>query len=184
MPTDPFVEPALADLPRQAPNLAPGVHLPPSRQWVPTRPGDEVSYGQPRGPMFGSPGPNIGYALTLAQRMESQLALAPHEHLADALAVVSELAMKRAALYGRAPVMSDIECAALVLGYLGGAPPEFAKWRSVVVEEAHESYHRRRALCDAVDLDVIRLAPKALSDRLGEIRTGVRRAYDALAIGA
>lgn len=179
MPTDPFVEPGLDDLPRQQRNLAPGVHLPPARAWTPDRPGDEVALGQPRGDLLGSPGPNIGYALTLAARIESQLALAPHEHRADALAVVAELAMKRAASYGRAPVGPDLECAALVLGYLGGCPPELAKWRAVVVEGAHHSYERRRAVCDAVDVDVIRLAPSALSSRLAAVRDEVRRVYDA-----
>ncbi len=178
MSTDPFVEPTLDELPRQEPNLAPGVHMPPARHWVPDRPGDEVAFGQPRGLLLGFPGPNVGYALTLAQRMERELALAPHEHAADALAVVSELAMKRAASYGRAPVMVDVECAALALGYLGGCPPDFAKWRAVAIEGAHENYFRRRGLCDAVDLDVIRLAPRVLSERLPDVRDAVRRTYE------
>lgn len=182
MATDPYVSTPLDDRPRQERNLAPGVHMPPARAWVPNRPGDEVAYGQPRGDLFGSPGPNIGYALTLALRIESQLALAPHEDAADALAVVGELAMKRAASYGRAPVMADIECAALVLGYLGGAEPDFAKWRASVVEGAHESYYRRRALCDAVDIDVVRLAPKALSERLAAVREELRREYERLPV--
>jgi hypothetical protein len=181
MATDPFVAPPLGDLPRQEPNLAPGVHMPPARRWVPDRPGDEVAFGQPRGHLFGSPGPNIGYALTLARRMEGQFTLAPHEHPADVRAVVAELAMKRAASYGRAPVITDLECAALVLGYLGGASPEFAKWREVIAEHAHENYFRRRAVCDAVDLDVIRLAPQALSTRLPDVRDAVRRAHEAAA---
>ena len=99
MAADPFVAPTLDDVPRQEPNLAPGVHMPPARPWVPDRPGDAVSYGQPHGPLFGDPGPNIGYALTLAHRLHDRLHLAPAEHLDDAIAVVSELAMKRAASY-------------------------------------------------------------------------------------
>jgi hypothetical protein len=176
--TDPFVAPPLDDRPRQERNLAPGVHLPAARPWVPARPGDEVVYGQPRGRLLGFPGPNIGFAMTLAERLSTQFVLAPHEHVTDAISVVAEVAMKRAASYGRAPVATDVECAALVLGYLGGSPPEFAAWRATVVHDAHESYTRRRAVCDAVDLDVIRLAPKALSDRLAEVRDEVRRAYD------
>jgi hypothetical protein len=179
MPTDPFVAPPLDELPRQQRNLAPGVHLPAARAWMPDRPGDEVALGQPRGELLGSPGPNIGYALTLAERIEGQFALAPHEHPADARAVVAELAMKRAASYGRAPVSIDLECAALVLGYLGGCPPELAKWRAVAVEDAHHSYTRRRAICDAVDVDVIRLAPSALSTRLKDVREEFRRVYEA-----
>ena len=33
MATDPFVAPTLDDTPRQEPNLAPGVHVPPARGW-------------------------------------------------------------------------------------------------------------------------------------------------------
>ena len=108
MAADPFVAPELDDEPRQLQNLAPGVCMPPARPWYSDRPGDEVAYGQPRGRLFGVPGPNIGYALTLAQRIGERLTLAPHERLDDALAVVSELAMKRAASFGRAPVMADL----------------------------------------------------------------------------
>ena len=100
--------------------------MPPARAWVADRPGDEVAAGQPHGRLFGTPGPNIGYAATLAHRLGDRLALGPGEHLEDALAVVSELAMKRAASFGRAPVLADLDVAALILGYLGGCDPDDA----------------------------------------------------------
>jgi hypothetical protein len=126
--------------------------------------------------MLGAPGPNIGYALALVERARDRIALAPHEHGADAAAVIGELAMKRAASYGRAPVITDIEVAMLLLGYQGGIDPEDAKWRVGAVEGAHESYPRRRALCDAVDLDVLRMAPSAIVPRVTELRAAIRSA--------
>jgi len=174
MPTDPFVSSTLDDAPRQEQNLAPGVHYPAAKPWRADRPGD-VRGGQPRGALLGAPGPNIGYALSLVSRARDRIALAPHEHFADAAAVIGELAMKRAAALGRAPVMADIQCAMLVLGYQGGVDPDFAKWRVQRVAGAHEDYHRRRALCDAVELDALRLAPAALTPRLGEIRASLER---------
>jgi hypothetical protein len=174
---DPFVAPTLDDVPRQEPNLAPGVHLPAARPWVPDRPGDAVAYGQPHGRLLGDPGPNIGYALTLAERLHDRLQLAPTEHLEDAMTVVSELAMKRASSYGRAPVMADLECAALILGYLGGCDPDDALWRAAAVTEAGHDYPTRRAICDAVDLDALRLAPQVLSSRTRELRADVRAAW-------
>jgi hypothetical protein len=102
--------------------------------------------------------------------------LAPHEHLDDATAVVGELAMKRAASYGRAPVMADVESALLVLGYAGGASPDFAAWRAHAVHGAVHDYPRRRGLCDAVDVDIIRLEPRALGGRLAEVRASFRDA--------
>src|SRR5277367_2750813 len=99
MPMDPFVAPELADRPRQETNLAPGVHLPAARDWRADRPGD-LTGGQPTGPLLGRPGPNIGYAIGLARREAPQFKLASNESLTDALAVVSELAMKRSASFG------------------------------------------------------------------------------------
>jgi hypothetical protein len=173
MSTDPFVVARIEDKPRHKQNMAAGVSYPSARSWYADRPGD-VRAGQPRGPSLGVPGPNIGYALTLVERGRERMALAPHEHWSDAAAVVGEVAMKRAASYGRAPVMADVECARLALGYQGGCEPDFAKWRVLMVEGAHESYHRRRALCDAVDLDALRLAPSALDARVAETRRQIR----------
>lgn len=174
MPTDPFVAETLEGAPRHEPNLAPGVHYPPAKAWRADRPGD-VRGGQPRGAFLGAPGPNIGYALSLVSRAKDRIALAPHEHFADAAAVIGELAMKRAAASGRAPVMSDVEAAMLVLGYQGGVDPDFAKWRVLTVAGAHEDYRRRRALCDAVELDALRLAPAALTPRVGDVRVALKQ---------
>lgn len=178
MSNEPHVAVTLGDAPRQEPNLAPGVHYPAARPWRADRPGD-LKGGQPTGAFLGSPGPNIGYALSLMARARDRMALAPHEHVEDATAVVGELAMKRAASYGRAPVMADVECAMLVLGYQGGVDPDFAKWRVHAVEGAHEHYPQRRALCDAVDPDALRLAPAALSSRTTEVRENLRRAAES-----
>ena len=175
MPTDPFVAPTLADAPRQEQNLATGVHLPPARTWRADRPG-EVRGRQPHGQLFGTPGPNVGYALALANRARGRLALVAHERAADALAVVAELSMRRAASFGRAPVMADVEASLLVLGYQGGCDPGFAEWRARAVDGAEEDYPRRRALCNALDTDALRLAPGAASPRVGAIRTALRSA--------
>ena len=175
MSTDPFVATRIEDKPRQKQNMAPGVHYPSARAWHAGRPGD-LEVGQPRGDMLGAPGPNIGYALTLVERGRERTALAPHEHWSDAAAVIGEVAMKRAASFGRAPVMADVETARLALGYQGGCEPDFAKWRVLAVAGAHESYPRRRAICDAVDLDVLRLTPAALDAQVADVRRGIRAA--------
>lgn len=176
MSTDPFVAPGADDAPRQAQNVAPGVAVPPARGWRLHRPGDDVALHQPHGELLGDPGPNIGFALALVHRAESQFALAPHEHFDDAAAVVGEVAMRRAASFGRAPVASDVECAMLVFGYRGGCAPADAEWRASVVLGAHHDYPRRRALVEAVPLDELRAAPAALATRIDEVRARVRAA--------
>src|SRR5262249_38508846 len=139
MPTDPFVSPTLDDLPRQEPNLAPGVRLPAARGWVADRPGD-LSGPQPTGPLLGRPGPNVGYAVVLAGRVRDRLVLGAHEVADDALAVIAELAMKRAASFGRAPVIADVEVAASLLGYEGEVDPEFVRWRTETLHGASHEY--------------------------------------------
>ena len=120
MPTDPFVAPELDDRPRQEPNLAPGrAHARRRRRGAPTAPATS-SPASPPGTLLGRPGPErrvraharrTGCATGRARRRTS--------HAADALAVIAELAMKRAASFGRAPTMTDVEIAASLLGYQG-----------------------------------------------------------------
>jgi hypothetical protein len=178
VPTDPFVPERLDEEPRQEPNLPPGVKMPPARSWVANRPGD-LPDGQPSGKLLGSPGPNVGYALTLANRLRDRFVLAPHEHSDAAVAVVAEIAMRRAALFGRAPVITDVEFGMQIMGYTGDAAPDFVEWRVRAVEGAQHNYYERRALVDAVPVDILRLAPSTLPAHLAEAREAVRAGVPA-----
>ena len=71
--------------------------------------------------------------------------------------MVAEIAGKRAALFGRAPVIGDVDLALAVLGYDGNASDEFVKARAAVVRDANHDYHRRRALVDAVPDALLRM---------------------------
>jgi hypothetical protein len=154
VPTDPFVAPDLDDRPRQQQNLPPGLGYPPARGWRPTRPGDQtamaIGTATPEGALRGRPGPNVGYAYTLAGRIRGRFKLGPHEHSEDAVSVVAEVAMKRAAALGRAPVMPDIELAVEILGYDGNVDDDFASWRARAVHDAAHHYPVRRAIVDSV----------------------------------
>ncbi|HEX4490019.1 MAG TPA: hypothetical protein VH914_02345 [Acidimicrobiia bacterium] len=171
MPTDPFVAPDLDDRPRQQQNLPPGLGYPPARGWRPTRPGDrtamEIGTATPEGALRGRPGPNVGYAYTLAGRVRERFQLAPHEHSEDAVSVVAEVAMKRAAAFGRAPVMPDVELAIQILGYDGTADSGFGSWRTRSVHDAAHHYPVRRALVDLVPDSLLRAGPS--TDRAPEI---------------
>jgi hypothetical protein len=156
VPTDPFVSSDPQSAPRNEPTLAPGVTLPPSRSWRTDRPGDLPAGVQPRGDLFGSPGPNVGYALGLVHRASATFVLAPGEHREDAEAVVAALAMKRAASFGRGPVAADVERAATLLGYRGGADAETTARRADAVAGAHHDYGRCRHVADQVDLETLR----------------------------
>ena len=177
MPTDPFVSPTLDDHPRQEPNLAPGVRLPAARGWVADRPGD-LEAGQPTGALLGRPGPNIGFAVSLAQRARDTLVLARHESMDDVLAVVAELAMRRAASFGRAPVLPDITVAASILGYERDVDADFATWRATAVHGSAHEYVQRRTVVDAVPEAVLRLPPQTPA-LLAECRAELRASIEA-----
>ncbi|MFZ4514927.1 MAG: hypothetical protein ACOYN3_01275 [Acidimicrobiia bacterium] len=151
MATDPFIAPELADTPRQEPNLTPGVSVPPARPWRTGRPGDAVANGQPEGPLLGNPGPNVGFAVKLVHHVHASLQLAVGEHDHDVEAVLSAIAMKRAAAFGRAPMIDDVRIAGELLGYLDPAPADFVTWRVHAVHDAGHSYPVRRSVVDGID---------------------------------
>jgi hypothetical protein len=175
VPTDPYISTPLDELPRQGPNLAPGVYMPPSASWRADRPGD-LGPSQPEGDLLGSPGPNVGYALTLVNRVGDRLRLEPDERPADARTVVAALAMKRAAYVGRAPVIGDIEVAMRLLGFDQSATAEVQAWRPAAIRGAAHEYVVSRAIVDAVDVTTLCLPSSELEARLTEVRGDIARA--------
>ena len=177
MPTDPYVPATLDEAPRQEPNFAPGSHMPPSRSWKADRPGD-LGAMQPKGALLGSPGPNVGYALRLANRARERMKLEPHEDGEDAVAVVAAIAMKRAATFGRAPTVNDVDFAMELLGYLGDAPDDVRIWRPDVVRAAAHDYTVRRAVVDTVSTGLLRLSITDLPEHLAIVREAMARAAE------
>jgi hypothetical protein len=120
--------------------------------WFADRPG-ELDGRQPVGEQLGVPGPDQGYALSLAARFEGRLFLSEGEHEADALTGATAVATKRAALFGRAPIIHDITVGLTVWGFLNPAPPEqLVAARRQLFEEVHLSMHytQLRQIADAV----------------------------------
>ncbi|MGH9023288.1 MAG: hypothetical protein ACRDV9_09345 [Acidimicrobiia bacterium] len=160
MAIDPYIPISSADTPKLE------ERIPAPRGWRATRPGEVGPAGQPKGFLFGKPGPDAGYALTLGKRFRDLVELAPDEAWHDALACAAGLAMRRAADAGRAPVREDLELAFTVLGYLGGAPPELVGWRRQRVEGADHQDTLVRQLTDDVPIETLRLEPAAALRRL------------------
>lgn len=139
-----------------------GERLPPAKGWFPNRPGEVVTHGgQPEGPGFGAVGPDQGYALRLARAFTERLELVAGEHKNDVVAGCVAVGMRRAALFGRAPVIHDLDLAFSVWGFLGGAPTELLRLRPKVFEEASLDYWTRRAISDSVTEAALRLIPSA-----------------------
>ncbi|MCZ7536866.1 MAG: hypothetical protein M5T61_13840 [Acidimicrobiia bacterium] len=179
MPTDPFVAPDLDDSPRQQQNLPSGMTYPSFRGRRGPRPG-ELGPDWPSGSLFGTPGPDVGFGYTLANRAKDRLRVGPHEHASDAVAVVAEIAMRRAALFGRAPVVGDIDLAVTLLGYDGGVDPDLVERRTALVRGADHEYSVRRSVVDSVPEEVLRAPTTDVAARASEWRSAIlTRVLDA-----
>ena len=78
--------------------------------WVNNRPTDIEGF-QPVGEHLGFQGPDQGYALLLANRLSNRLHLVGGLVTADAIRGCLNIALRRASLYGRAPVIHDLTIA-------------------------------------------------------------------------
>ena len=140
---------------------------PPRREgsWVPDRPGD-LDLGQPRGDRLGNQGPDQGYALLLARRFEGKLTLTPGEHERDALVGALGVALKRASIFGRAPVVHDLTVALTVWGFLGEAPAELVDLRKRLFEEIAHPHHypEQRRVADLVPESTLRMTPAQVKE--------------------
>ncbi len=91
--------------------------------WCADRPAD-LSGVQPSGGPMGHQGPDQGYALKLCRRFADDIHLASGEDRRDVDRGCVQIALKRASLYGRAPVVHDLEIAYRVWGFLDPEPDE------------------------------------------------------------
>ncbi len=168
MAVDPYLPVSGDDTPRRS------VAIPPASGWRAIRPGDLLPVS---GELRGSPCPDGGYALTLAARFHDRLEVVSPETARDAEEVGSELAMRRASMFGRAPVTADLDLAFTLFGWLGGAPADLVEWRRLAAAGASHDYPARRALVNAVPEATLRLRPE-------EARTQLTRWRELLGISA
>jgi hypothetical protein len=136
---------------------------PPRRpeSWWAERPA-ELTDGQPFGPRLGYPGPDPGFVLKLARQFAGKLSLTEGEHERDALAGACAVALRRASLFGRAPVVHDLTIALTIWGFLGEAPKELVARRRPLFEEVANAHHypELRRLVDLVSDEALRMSPQ------------------------
>jgi hypothetical protein len=95
------------------------------------------------GGAFGTPGPDQGWAIKLVAEGN----LPDRTPLLEKL--VATLMVARASLYGRAPIMEDLETIKQILGLGDGATPELAAQRNRWLETAaHEKVPGKHALVE------------------------------------
>lgn len=160
-----------------APTDKPRVYTSPpwnGEPWLAARPGD-LPGRQPLGPRLGYPGPDQGFAMKLAASFEPRLVLAEGEHAADAIAGCTAVALKRASLFGRAPVIHDLTAAFTIWGFLAEADTELVRLRRPLFEEVANLHHymERRKIADLVPQAVLRLT----HTEVGRVATQDWRAF-------
>lgn len=141
MATQPNIELDPDDLPR-AP-LPPA----PARRWTPeVKPGVVTVPGDvPRGPVFGTPGPDTGWALRIIRLVEGDVP-------APLRTLLAALMSARAAAFGRAPIREDLEVAKILCGLGDGLPEHLSeRRRRWLAELRHESRKGGRALAEVGD---------------------------------
>jgi hypothetical protein len=130
--------------------------------WVADRPG-ELHGPQPHGDRLGTPGPDQGFALRIARRLESELIVAAGESVDDVIGGCVNIALRRASLYSRAPVVHDLRMAFTIWGLFDPAPPDelVAARRRLFEGVANTAHHyaEGRHLADLVPEWVLRSTP-------------------------
>lgn len=156
-----------------ADRVRPSERLPVPDRWTATRPGGDAADTSAKGKGgFGVTGPDQGFALKLAKVFEPKLHLGSGEHPEDAVAGCLGVALKRAALFGRSPVIYDLELAFTLFGFLSASPPAgLADYRKHHFEGASHHYWEQRAIADAVPEATLRLTPAQVAERLPEWRS-------------
>ena len=107
----------------------------------------------------------------MRNRFTDRLALEQGEHAEDVLAGAVAIALRRAAIFGRAPVATDVELALGLFKYLideqaTWPPADLLAWRREHFAGAAHDYWRRRSLADGVPGTTLRLSPETVTERL------------------
>ncbi|MEI8239820.1 MAG: hypothetical protein WCI22_10390 [Actinomycetota bacterium] len=129
--------------------------------WTNDRPGAFDGF-QPSGEQLGNQGPDQGFALKIAAEYRSRLQLRPGEHSADVVKGCLGIALRRASLFSRAPVVHDLTVAFTIWGYLDANPPaDLVAERGVRFSGlGHGHYSEARAITDLVPEATLRLTPQ------------------------
>jgi hypothetical protein len=135
--------------------------------WTQDRPAELGDLTQPKGAQFGVAGPDLGYGLKLAKRFLDRLVLTEGEDSHDVLAGCFACGTRRAAVFGRAPVIYDMDWAYTLWGFLAPAAPELVALRVPLFRGAGHDYSQQRRVVDTVAEPTLRLTPAQVRERVG-----------------
>jgi len=152
--------------------VRPALRLEDPRPWVADRPAELRFPVRTGGRNLGTPGPDQGFALRLARRFSERMQLRPGESEDDAVVGAALLASRRAALFGRAPTVHDVETALALWALLDADVPDgLLEVRRQAFLSAARDYPVQRDLVDRVPEWAIRLSPSEVAARRDEWST-------------
>ena len=134
--------------------------------WRSDRPAD-IDGLQPSGARLGSQGPDQGFALKIARMRSEDVHAMPDEDVRDLVGGCLGIALRRASLFSRAPVVHDIDIAFTIWGLYDANPPEaLLEHRralfSGVADTAHH-YEQARRIVDMVPESTLRATPAQIT---------------------
>ncbi|HEX9260513.1 MAG TPA: hypothetical protein VF855_13320 [Acidimicrobiales bacterium] len=136
-------------------------HVPSS--WVADRPG-ELAGRQPSGGRLGYQGPDQGFGLLLANRFRDRLQLQAGENTDDVVHGCLNVALRRASMFGRAPVVHDFTVAFTIWGFLDPSPPaDLVELRRRLFEGLRHTVHHYdegRTVAEMVPEATLRFTPQ------------------------
>lgn len=130
--------------------------------WRAERPGETVGRPMPSGGLYGNQGPDIGYAYKLVHHVADRLKVQADEAKHDVEIGGVAVAMRRAALYGRAPVVADLDVAFTIWGFYDDQPANGLRvLRGELFEGAghHHGYPLLREIANTVSEHALRMSP-------------------------
>jgi hypothetical protein len=143
----------------EADQVRPARHLHVPGAWTTSRVAELSTPTAFQGRSVGTPGPDAGFALRLARRFEHDLKLGEGETEHDTLFGCALIAARRAALFGRAPCIYDLQFALAAWSFLVDASAPVQAARRKVFASVSHSYVAQRALVDSLSDETLRLAP-------------------------
>ncbi len=129
--------------------------------WTNDRPTDIEGF-QPAGDHLGYQGPDQGYALLLANRLRSRLQLLGGVSSDDAVRGCLNIALRRASLFSRAPVIHDLTIAFTMWGFFDAhSPDDLVEARAKLFTGVGNVHHyaEGRAIADMVPEATLRMTP-------------------------
>lgn len=134
--------------------------------WNPGRPGDIEGF-QPEGERLGYQGPDQGFALTIASRLRDRLHTGAGVAVDDAIRGAVNIGLRRASLFGRAPVVHDLVIAFTMWGFLDATPPaDLVDRRARLFAGVGNVHHyaEGRLIADIVPEATLRMTPDQVAD--------------------